>query len=66
MKTLECEQVYLSEYDNLADANAQIGHFLEAVYNQKRCIPAWATCRPLSTNNFARRTETRTRPSHLN
>ena len=26
----------MSEYDNLADANAQIGHFLEAVYNQKR------------------------------
>ena len=36
MKTLKCEQVYLSEYDNLADAKAQIGHFLEAVYNQKR------------------------------
>lgn len=36
MKTLKCEQVYLSEYDNLTDANAQIGHFLEAVYNQKR------------------------------
>ena len=36
MKTLKCEQVYLSEYDDLADARAQIGHFLEAVYNQKR------------------------------
>ena len=36
MKTLKCEQVYLSEYDHLADAEAQIGHFLEAVYNQKR------------------------------
>ncbi len=36
MKTLKCEQVYLSECDNLADAKAQIGHFLEAVYNQKR------------------------------
>lgn len=35
MKTLKCEQVYLSEYDDLADANAQVGHFLEAVYNQK-------------------------------
>jgi putative transposase len=35
-KTLTYEQVYLSEYDILADANAQIGHFLEAVYNQKR------------------------------
>jgi transposase InsO family protein len=36
MKTLKCEQVYLNEYENLADAKAQIGHFLEAVYNQKR------------------------------
>ena len=36
MKTLKCEQVYLSEYENLSDARAQIGHFLEAVYNQKR------------------------------
>ena len=33
---MKYEQVYLSEYDNLADANVQIGHFLEAVYNQKR------------------------------
>ncbi len=36
MKTLKYEQVYLSEYDTLADARAQIGHFLGAVYNQKR------------------------------
>ncbi len=36
MKTLKYEQVYLSEYENLADARAQIGYFLEAVYNQKR------------------------------
>ena len=36
MKTLKCEQVYLSEYENLSDARTQIGHFLEAVYNQKR------------------------------
>jgi len=36
MKTLKYEQVYLSEYENLSDATAQIGHFLEAVYNQKR------------------------------
>jgi len=36
MKTLKYEQVYLSEYENLSDARAQIGHFLEGVYNQKR------------------------------
>ena len=26
----------MSEYENLSDARAQIDHFLEAVYNQKR------------------------------
>ena len=26
----------MSEYENLSDTRAQIGHFLEAVYNQKR------------------------------
>jgi putative transposase len=36
MKTLKYEQVYLSEYENLADARAQISYFLEQVYNQKR------------------------------
>ena len=36
MKALKYEQVYLSEYENLSDARGQIGHFLEAVYNQKR------------------------------
>ena len=33
---MKCEQVYLSEYDSLSDARAQIKHFLEAVYNQRR------------------------------
>lgn len=36
MKTLKYEQVYLSEYENVVDARAQIGHFVEDVYNQKR------------------------------
>ncbi len=36
MKTLKYEQVYLSEYESLADARAQITYFVEAVYNQKR------------------------------
>jgi len=29
-------EVYLNEYENLADARAAIGHFWEKVYNQKR------------------------------
>lgn len=36
MKTLKYEEVYRNEYRDLAEARAQIGTFLEKVYNQKR------------------------------
>lgn len=36
MKTLKYEEVYQDEYLNLAHARAQIGNFLEKVYNEKR------------------------------
>ena len=36
MKTLKYEEVYRSEYRDLADAYAQIGEFLERIYNQQR------------------------------
>jgi putative transposase len=36
MKTLKYEEVYRSEYRDLSDAYAQIGEFLEHVYNQER------------------------------
>jgi transposase InsO family protein len=36
MKTLKYEEVYRTEYRNLAHARAAIGEFLEKVYNQKR------------------------------
>ena len=36
MKTLKYEEVYRTEYRDLADAYAQIGQFLERVYNQQR------------------------------
>jgi transposase InsO family protein len=36
MKTLKMEEVYLYEYESLAEASSRIGYFLEAVYNQKR------------------------------
>jgi transposase InsO family protein len=36
MKTLKYEEVYRTEYRNLADARARIGEFLEKVYNEKR------------------------------
>lgn len=36
MKTLKYEQVYLCEYENLAEAKASIADFIERVYNHKR------------------------------
>ena len=36
LKTLKYEEVYLREYETMAEARDCIGHFLEAVYNQKR------------------------------
>jgi len=36
MRTLKYEEVYLSDYETLREAEASIKHFLEEVYNQKR------------------------------
>ena len=36
LKTLKCEEVYRTEYRDLAEARASIRVFLEKVYNQKR------------------------------
>lgn len=36
MFTLKYEEVYLSEYSNLASARKSISHFLETVYNEQR------------------------------
>ncbi len=36
MKTLKCEEVYLRQYRDRADAQQSIEHFLEAVYNRQR------------------------------
>lgn len=36
MRTLKYEEVYLFEYESVAEARARISHFLEEVYNQKR------------------------------
>ncbi len=36
IKTLKYEEVYLREYETVAEARTRISHFLEAVYNQKR------------------------------
>jgi putative transposase len=36
MRTLKYEEVYLFEYETMAEARGRISHFLEEVYNQKR------------------------------
>ena len=52
MKTLKYEEVYRTQYRNLADARARIGRFLEDVYNQKRLHSA---LQYLAPNEFERR-----------
>jgi len=36
MRTLKYEEVYLNDYDTLAQVLASVQHFIEAVYNRKR------------------------------
>jgi putative transposase len=36
MRTLKEDEVYLYDYETMAEAEERIGHFLEDVYNQKR------------------------------
>lgn len=36
MRTIKEEEVELADYENFADANAQIGRFLDEVYMHKR------------------------------
>jgi transposase InsO family protein len=35
-KTLKREEVYLKDYQTLAEAQTHLSHFIEAVYNAKR------------------------------
>ncbi len=44
MKTLKYEEVYRSEYRDLAEARASIGSFLDKVYNEKRLHSALGYC----------------------
>ncbi len=36
IRTLKEEEVHLNDYEDIADANTRIGHFIEQGYNQKR------------------------------
>ena len=51
MKTLKYEEVYRTEYRNLAHARAGIGEFLEKVYNQRRLHSALSYRSPVEFEN---------------
>ncbi len=36
IRTIKEEEVYLSDYQNMAEAREQLGYFIEVVYNQQR------------------------------
>ena len=36
IRTLKEEEIYLNDYDDITDAKACIGYFIEHVYNRKR------------------------------
>jgi putative transposase len=51
MKTLKHEEVYRTEYRNLAHARACVGEFLEKIYNQKRLHSALSYRSPVEFEN---------------
>jgi len=51
MKTLKYEEVYRTEYRNLAHARTSIGEFLEKIYNQKRLHSALSYRSPVEFEN---------------
>lgn len=54
MKTLKYEEVYRTEYRDLADARRQIGGFIESVYNRKRLHSALGYRSPVEFEQRAR------------
>jgi transposase InsO family protein len=55
MRTIKEEEVDLTEYQDFADASAQLGRFLDAVYNRKRIHSALGYLTPVEFEQQWRR-----------
>ena len=62
MRTIKDEEVYLTEYRDLADARRQIGRFLDAVYNLKRIHSSLGYLTPREFGSTASQRLQRQRP----
>ncbi len=52
-KTLKQEEVYLKHYQTFEEAEANIGQFIEDVYNTKRLHSIWAMCHPANLTGIS-------------
>ena len=62
LKTLKYEEIYRSEYRDLADAQARIGEFLEVVYNEKRLHSALGYLSPVEFERSLQASDPASRP----
>jgi putative transposase len=58
-KTLKREEVYLNQYETFADAEGQIGRFIDDVYNQKRLHSSLGYLPPVEYESLYNRIEER-------
>ncbi len=58
MRTLKYEEIYLNDYETIAEVRASVEHFIEAVYNRKRLHSALGYRPPVEFEDSLARPET--------